>query len=73
MNLFTVLYNDHAPLTALVPSFCTIFLFCTKAMEVVGRKRIFHRLERLHNLRYNFYIGDGDTKSFEAILKSTLH
>ena len=54
-------------------AFCTIFLFCAEAMEVVGRKRIFHRLEHLHNLRYTFYIGDGDTKSFEAISKSTLH
>ena len=39
-------------------------------MEVVGLKRIFHCLKRLHNLRYTFYIGDGNTKSFEEISKS---
>ena len=33
-------------------------------------KRIFHRSERLHNLRYTFYNGDGDTKSFEEISKT---
>ena len=41
-----------------------------EAMEVVGLKRIFHRSERLHDLRYPFYIGGGDTKSFEEISKS---
>ena len=40
------------------------------AMEVEGLKKIFHRSERLHNLRYTFYIGDGDTKSFDEISKS---
>lgn len=39
-------------------------------MEVVGMKRMFHRSQRLHKLRYKFYIGDGDTKSFEEIRKS---
>ena len=32
----------------------------TGAMEVVGLKRIFHRSECLHNLRYTFYISDGN-------------
>ena len=32
-------------------------------------KRTFHHSERLHNLRYTFYIGDGNTKSFEEISK----
>ena len=40
------------------------------AMEVVGLKRIFHCSERLHDLRYPFYIGGGDTKSVEEISKS---
>jgi hypothetical protein len=40
------------------------------AMEVVGIKIIFSRSVRLHCLRYTFYIGDGDTKSFEEICKS---
>ena len=35
------------------------------AMEIVGLKRIFHRSERLHNLRYTFYVGDGDTKHMD--------
>ena len=39
-------------------------------IEVVGLKRIFHRSECLHNLRYTFYVGDGDTKSFDKISKS---
>ena len=33
-------------------------------------KKMFYRSERLHNLRYTFYIGDGDTKSFDEISKS---
>ena len=39
-------------------------------MEVEGLKKMFHRSERLHNLRYTFHIGDGDTKSFDEISKS---
>ena len=39
-------------------------------MEVVGLKRTFHCLKRLHKLRYTFYTGDGNTKSFEDISKS---
>ena len=42
-------------------------------MEVAGLKRIFHCSEwnvYLHNLRYTFYIDDGDPKSFEKIAKS---
>ena len=35
------------------------------AMEVLGLKRIFHRSERLRNLRYTFYVGDGDTKHMD--------
>ena len=39
------------------------------AMEVVKIK-MFARSVRLHCLRYTFFIGDGDTKSFEEICKS---
>lgn len=39
-------------------------------MEVVGMKKMFHRSERLHKLQYAFYIGDGDTKSFDEICRS---
>ena len=38
--------------------------------EVLGFKRIFHGSESLHNLRYTFYFGDGDTKYFEEISNS---
>ncbi|GFV86746.1 uncharacterized protein TNCV_3964761 [Trichonephila clavipes] len=35
-------------------------------MEVDGMLRIFNRSEKLHNLKYSNYIGDGDTKTFNA-------
>ena len=38
-------------------------------MEVNGLKRMFSRSIRLHKLRYNFYIEDGDSKSFDEITK----
>ncbi|GFU76144.1 uncharacterized protein TNCV_206881 [Trichonephila clavipes] len=36
-------------------------------MEVDGILRIFNRSEKLHNLKYSNYIGDGDTKTFNAL------
>ena len=39
------------------------------AMEVNGLKKKFSRFIRLHKLRYNFYIGNGDSKSFNEITK----
>ncbi|GFS82411.1 uncharacterized protein TNCV_1212931 [Trichonephila clavipes] len=36
-------------------------------MEVDGMLRIFNRSEKLHNLKYSKYIGDGDTKTFNAL------
>ncbi|GFX88736.1 uncharacterized protein TNCV_1557811 [Trichonephila clavipes] len=36
-------------------------------MEVDGMLRIFNRSEKLHNLKYANYIGDGDTKTFNAL------
>ena len=39
------------------------------AMEVIGLKRMFSRSIRLHKLRYNFYTGDGNSKSFVEITK----
>ncbi|GFT56205.1 uncharacterized protein TNCV_130011 [Trichonephila clavipes] len=36
-------------------------------MEVDGVLRIFNRSEKLHNLKYSNYIGDGDTKTFNAL------
>ncbi|GFU61754.1 uncharacterized protein TNCV_4612311 [Trichonephila clavipes] len=36
-------------------------------MEVDGMLRIFSRSEKLHNLKYSNYIGDGDTKTFNAL------
>ncbi|GFU77946.1 uncharacterized protein TNCV_521461 [Trichonephila clavipes] len=36
-------------------------------MEVDGMLRIFNRSEKLHNLKYSNYIGDGDTKTFDAL------
>ncbi|GFU92963.1 uncharacterized protein TNCV_2081091 [Trichonephila clavipes] len=41
--------------------------YSTGKMEVDGMLRIFNRSEKLHNLRYSNYIGDGDTKTFNAI------
>ncbi|GFY36620.1 uncharacterized protein TNCV_28241 [Trichonephila clavipes] len=35
--------------------------------EVDGMLRIFNRSEKLHNLKYSNYIGDGDTKTFNAL------
>lgn len=39
------------------------------SMEVVGMKRMFERSVRLYHLRYTKFIGDGDTKSFNAVCK----
>ncbi|GFY05515.1 uncharacterized protein TNCV_218971 [Trichonephila clavipes] len=36
-------------------------------MEVDGMLRFFNRSEKLHNLKYSNYIGDGDTKTFNAL------
>ena len=40
------------------------------AMEIVGMQKMFGRSVNLQGLRYTFYNGDGDTKSFEQICKS---
>ncbi|GFW74615.1 uncharacterized protein TNCV_961901 [Trichonephila clavipes] len=37
------------------------------ALLVRWRLRIFNRSEKLHNLKYSNYIGDGDTKTFNAL------
>ena len=39
-------------------------------MEIVGMQKMFGRSVNLQGLRYTFYNGDGDTKSFEQICKS---
>ena len=39
-------------------------------MEVAGMQKMFGRSVNLHGLRYMFYIGDGNTKSFDQICKS---
>ncbi|GFW89171.1 uncharacterized protein TNCV_2686041 [Trichonephila clavipes] len=36
-------------------------------MEVDGMLSIFNRSEKLHNLKYSNYIGDGDTKTFNVL------
>ncbi|GFY17632.1 uncharacterized protein TNCV_1073671 [Trichonephila clavipes] len=36
-------------------------------MEVDGMLRIFNHSEKLHNLKYSNYIGDDDTKIFNAL------
>ncbi|GFX90505.1 uncharacterized protein TNCV_4335091 [Trichonephila clavipes] len=36
-------------------------------MEFDGMLRIFNRSEKLHNLKYSNYIGDGDTKTFNDL------
>ncbi|EFN76329.1 hypothetical protein EAI_16761, partial [Harpegnathos saltator] len=37
-------------------------------MEVQGMLEIFARAEDLHGAKYKKYIGDGDTKTFQALL-----
>jgi len=37
-------------------------------MEVDGVIEMFLRSENLHDVRYRYYIGDGDTKTFKALL-----
>jgi len=37
-------------------------------MEVVGTKRIFQRSIEKHGLRYAKFLGDGDSKSFPAVV-----
>lgn len=39
-------------------------------MEVDGIIEIFKRSEELHNAKYGFYIGDGDTKTFKMLLEA---
>ena len=36
-----------------------------RAIEVVGMQKMFGRSVNLYGLQYTFYIGDGDTKSFD--------
>ncbi|GFX40657.1 uncharacterized protein TNCV_1217801 [Trichonephila clavipes] len=36
-------------------------------MEIDGMLRIFNQSEKLHNLKYSNYIGDGDIKTFNAL------
>lgn len=40
------------------------------AMEVTGAKQIFSRSIAKHGLRYNQYLGDGDSKGFSSITKT---
>lgn len=40
-------------------------------MEVVGMVRIFQRSEKKRNVKYVGYIGDGDTKTFQAITEAS--
>lgn len=37
------------------------------AMEVAGAKHIFGRSEELYNVRYVEYLGDGDSKAYQAV------
>ncbi|XP_071574866.1 uncharacterized protein [Temnothorax nylanderi] len=39
------------------------------AMEVQGMLEMFARAENLHDAKYSNYIGDGDTKTFKALLQ----
>ncbi|GFU77704.1 uncharacterized protein TNCV_1151101 [Trichonephila clavipes] len=40
---------------------------CDGKMEVDWMLRIVNRSEKLHNLKYSNYVGDGDTKTFNAL------
>ncbi|GFX50973.1 uncharacterized protein TNCV_2733241 [Trichonephila clavipes] len=46
---------------------CTVIGAEIGKMEVDWMLRIFNRSENLHNLKYSNYIGDGDTKTFNAL------
>ena len=38
-------------------------------MECEGAKAIYHRSVEKHSLRYTTYLGDGDTKSYQEVIK----
>ena len=40
-------------------------------MVYSGMLEMFNRLEDLHDAKYEYYVGDGDTKTFKHILEST--
>ena len=40
------------------------------SMESAGVMAIYHRSISKHGLRYTTYLGDGDTKSFQDVVKS---
>ncbi|GBM86688.1 hypothetical protein AVEN_29833-1 [Araneus ventricosus] len=42
-------------------------------MEVKGSCNIFKRFLTFHNARYTKYLGDGDSKAFEAIAKENIY
>jgi hypothetical protein len=39
-----------------------------QSMEAAGAVILFQRSERLHNLRYKYFIGDGDSKSYAKVV-----
>ncbi|GFX59070.1 uncharacterized protein TNCV_3815041 [Trichonephila clavipes] len=42
------------------------------AMEIQGASKIFQRSLSLHNARYITYLGDGDSKAFDAVKKKNI-
>ena len=40
-------------------------------MEVQGITRIFKRSEEKHGMKYHYYVGDGDTKTFQHLLQES--
>ncbi|GFW15512.1 uncharacterized protein TNCV_4656521 [Trichonephila clavipes] len=43
------------------------------AMEIQGTSKIFQRSLSLHNARYITYLGDGDSKAFDAVKKKNIY
>lgn len=53
------------------PHFCDKNYECSSgAMEVKGAKNVFTRSEATSNVRYKYYLGDGDSKGFQSVVSS---
>lgn len=53
------------------PHFCQKnFAGSSGAMEVEGAKRVFSRSEATRNVKYKYYLGDGDSKGFASVVES---
>lgn len=42
-------------------------------MEVEGAKKLFGQSETTRNVRYKYYLGDGDSKGFQSVVEPQLY